>query len=107
MTERLILSRKDAGISQTKLAREIGVTPQAVQNWEKGKSLPKRTRIEKIAKALSVTEEWLSIGSVGASTEEHNKYVSEKLSSALEKLSADEKERTLFWIKKRLISTSD
>ena len=42
-------------ISQSDLARAIGVTPQAVQKWEAGASAPRRTKLKVIGQTLSTT----------------------------------------------------
>ncbi|WP_175017313.1 helix-turn-helix domain-containing protein [Burkholderia aenigmatica] len=42
-------------VSQSDLARAIGVTPQAVQKWEAGKSDPRPTKIAEIAAVLHVS----------------------------------------------------
>lgn len=47
--------RADKNLTQTELALKIGVTQQAVSQWESGKKLPKSRYVKKLAVALSVT----------------------------------------------------
>lgn len=42
----------DPAVSQSDLARALGVTPQAVQKWEAGKSEPRADKLPEIATAL-------------------------------------------------------
>ena len=62
MKERLKKARLNKGLSQTKLAELISVTPQSVQQWEdqNKKIFPRRNTIKKIAEELEVSELWLS-----------------------------------------------
>ena len=59
---RLAASRKKKGLNQTELAREIGVSAQSVQQWESGSTMPRNKRVEAVAKALGVSQEWLMFG---------------------------------------------
>jgi SOS-response transcriptional repressor LexA len=58
---RIEKKRLEAGLNQSELARKLGVTPQAVQSWEKG-TLPKGRRINDLALALNTTAEYLLFG---------------------------------------------
>ncbi len=49
-------------LSQTGLAKKIGVSPQAVQKWEQGLSTPSRRNAAKAADALGVTPAELLYG---------------------------------------------
>ena len=62
MKERLKKARLNKGLSQTKLAELISVTPQSVQQWEdqNKKIFPRRNTIKKIAEELEVSELWLN-----------------------------------------------
>lgn len=62
LNERIIKSRQAVGLTQDQLATLCGLTQQALQAIEVGKIKQPR-RIEKIAKALNVTPEWLLFGS--------------------------------------------
>ncbi len=53
--EKLIMLRKQAGLSQSALAERCHVTRQAVSNWERGKSLPDLESLSVIASALGVS----------------------------------------------------
>ncbi len=47
--------REEKGITQTRLAEQIGVGSKAVSKWETAKGLPDITLIEPLAKALGVS----------------------------------------------------
>ena len=49
--------RKQSGLSQSQLAHKIGITPSAVNQYEKGKRIPKTTDLTRIANALKVPVE--------------------------------------------------
>lgn len=49
--------RKALSVSQSELARKIGVSQGAVSMWEKGRRVPKVTDFPKIAAALNVPVE--------------------------------------------------
>lgn len=57
---RLALARRLRGLSQTALAREIGVSPAAVSQFESGTSQPSSPTLERIALCLKVTPLFLS-----------------------------------------------
>ena len=52
-------ARLTVGITQAELARRLGVTPQAISQYERGIKKPKIETIEKIADALGVS--WLHL----------------------------------------------
>ena len=60
--ERIKEAREKFGISQSELARRIGVKPQAVQAWEALKNGPTRKRIQLIARELNISPQWLEFG---------------------------------------------
>ena len=47
--------RHGKNISQSELARKVGVTPQAVQKWEKAKTVPRGATLRRLADVLEVT----------------------------------------------------
>ena len=51
--------RLERGLSQQKLAKEIGVTQKAIDFWEKGVNEPKASYIIKLAKYFQVTTDYL------------------------------------------------
>ncbi|WP_430228876.1 LexA family protein [Nitrosomonas communis] len=69
---RIAEKRIEAGLNQSELARKVGVTPQAVQSWEKG-VLPRGRKMNDIAAALGTTAEYLLFGKSkkGSNAEEH------------------------------------
>ncbi|HEX7029637.1 MAG TPA: helix-turn-helix transcriptional regulator [Gammaproteobacteria bacterium] len=65
--DRIREAREQAGISQTELARLLGVTRSACSQWESaGGTAPRRERLEQLAALLGVSFEWLATGRGGA-----------------------------------------
>ena len=56
---RLRIAMQEAGKKQIDLVRETGIDRGAVCNYLKGKYEPKQDSINKLAKALDVSEMWL------------------------------------------------
>lgn len=54
--------RHSLNISQSELARKIGVTPQAVQKWEKAKTVPRGTTLQRLADVLGVSPAYIQFG---------------------------------------------
>lgn len=52
--EKIYKLRKDLALSQEEFAFRIGVSKQAVFNWENGFACPKLTRLEKISEEFNV-----------------------------------------------------
>ena len=50
----VIYWRKKRGVSKSELARRLGISPQAVSQWDSGVTSPRR-RIQEIAEALGLT----------------------------------------------------
>lgn len=63
-------ARKRMMLSQSELARLVGVSPQSVQQWETGVTQPKRNRIAKLAICLHSSSEEIEFGQ---QTNEHSK----------------------------------
>ncbi|HEX6834241.1 MAG TPA: helix-turn-helix transcriptional regulator [Rudaea sp.] len=60
---RIRRARRTAKLSQTALARTVGVTPSAVAQWEHPEgTLPSLARLQRIAAATQVNLEWLASG---------------------------------------------
>lgn len=59
MSKRIESAMSAAKFTQTSLAAEMGVTPQAVQQWVAGSTTPKGKRLEKLASVLGVSVAWL------------------------------------------------
>ena len=51
----LAAARVNSGIKQSVAAKEVGVTPLTLRNWEKGKTFPKPAQVEKLCKLYGVT----------------------------------------------------
>jgi len=58
--EKLQLERVKAGLTQKELADKTGLTDRTIQNYESGRSIPKRiSSVQEIAKVLGVKSEYL------------------------------------------------
>jgi len=65
LSDRIRAARRDAGMSQTALARLVGVNPSAVSQWETLDGTRPTTRnLECIARRTGVAFEWLATGSI-------------------------------------------
>lgn len=62
LAQRIKMARKRRRLSQTALGELLGVSPQAVSQWETGKTGPERNMIPKLATVLKCSEEWLFHG---------------------------------------------
>lgn len=56
---RLKSLRDELGLSQAKLAKEIGATQKAIDFWEKGINEPKASYIISLARFFGVTTDYL------------------------------------------------
>ena len=55
VSERIMLARKNKGMTQMELANALGISYQAVSNWERGVSMPDISNLEPLASVLGVT----------------------------------------------------
>lgn len=84
---RLRRAREARGISQSELARRVGVRPQTVQQWEDGATQPKRARWAALRDELQVPAEFfLDDGQPGVRDEKAGYHLS---------LAADERDLIL------------
>ncbi len=60
--QRIKLKRKELNLTQEDLANKLDVTYQAVSKWENGTSLPEIQLLNKIAKSLNTTYDFLLDG---------------------------------------------
>lgn len=51
----LVTERKKAGFTQMRVAKELGITDSAVNQWEKGKTFPKTKLLQKLARLYGCT----------------------------------------------------
>ena len=56
LSQRIAEARKAAGLTQTEVARRLGIRPQSVQAWESGVSAPRARRLTELAQVLEVPE---------------------------------------------------
>ena len=55
LEEKLIRLRRDNGLSQLKVAEELGVSRQAVSRWEVGAALPSTENLKRLAELYKVS----------------------------------------------------
>ncbi len=55
VAERILTARKKAGLTQMEVANRVGVSFQAISNWERGVSMPDISNLEPLAKVLGMT----------------------------------------------------
>ncbi len=60
--ERIKQIRETRGISASKFARLVGVTPTCVWNWERGATNPRPAALAAICNAFDVEEPFLLVG---------------------------------------------
>src|SRR2546425_8851268 len=63
--DRLAWALKDAGITQSYVAEQIGSTQAAISQWCTGRKVPTAENLEMIARSLGLNRQWLELG-VGA-----------------------------------------
>ncbi len=62
LARRIIMLRRQKGLTQNTLAQRMGVTSQAVSKWETGRALPDLSRIDELADVLGVAVTYLLWG---------------------------------------------
>ncbi|MBU9866784.1 helix-turn-helix domain-containing protein [Rahnella aceris] len=100
--------------SQSELAKMLDVSPQAVQQWVKGKSAPRGTSLTKLAKVTGLPEHWFFLTSDSdqlpagvKSPEAHLDEQQKRLISLFKRLPETEKENVLAYIESRLLADYD
>jgi len=63
--ERIAEGLTKVGMSQSELARSMGIRPQSVQNWCSGANEPSKKNIQKMAKIFGFSYEYLALGKTG------------------------------------------
>lgn len=84
--QRIKALRLKKKLSQTALGELVGVSYQAVQQWERGKTAPDRKLTEEVAKALNTTPEYLQFGTLPEQTGEHTNEVAPEKTTAVSPL---------------------
>ena len=63
ISERIRLARANLGLSQTELAKAIGVNRATVGHWERGGAFaPSREHLQALSARLQVSLDWLAYG---------------------------------------------
>ncbi|MEM6972297.1 MAG: helix-turn-helix transcriptional regulator [Pseudomonadota bacterium] len=69
--DRLALAREAQGLSQSQLARRLGLKIDSVRNWEADRSEPRANRLQMLAAFLNVSIVWLLTGRGEGAPAEH------------------------------------
>ena len=59
LSEKIYTCRKKQGLSQERLAEQLGVSRQAVSKWETGESEPEIGKLLQLSRIFGVTVDWL------------------------------------------------
>lgn len=59
LQNKIYTCRKRLGLSQEKLAEEIGVSRQAISKWETGEAIPEVSKVIALCKTFGVSADWL------------------------------------------------
>src|SRR5262245_47382529 len=59
---RLKKARKAKGLTQLRLANELGISKQLISHWENGRWMPRAADVSRLAHVLGVSLDWLLIG---------------------------------------------
>ena len=62
LAERIRWRREQLGLTQEDIARHFGITRNAVQQWEAGKTAPRGGRLRGLAGVLQRSVQWLVTG---------------------------------------------
>lgn len=62
LTDRIRIAIDESGKSMSAIAREMGVTPQAVRAYREGISIPSMDKLDGLAKATGKSSEWMHLG---------------------------------------------
>ena len=54
----LAAARVNAGLTQEDVAKNLGVSKNTI-NWEKGKSIPRATQMQKMCEIYNISEEYI------------------------------------------------
>ena len=79
ISERVKQKRTDLGLTQSELAKLVGISQQSLQKIEDGRTQNPR-KLLNLAKALHCDAEWLLLGHVGEIREQASGYINEGLS---------------------------
>jgi DNA-binding XRE family transcriptional regulator len=58
----LAAARVNKGMKQGEAAKALGIMPQTLRNWEKGKTFPKASQLTKLCDLYGVTTDHIFFG---------------------------------------------
>ena len=95
LKDRIIFARERSGMKQHQIADRLGLTQQAIQSWERGKSSPRLQKMRKLAEVLNVSEEWLSTGNgsfkMPVKSSANEEQIDSEIISIIDQLEGEEK----------------
>lgn len=62
IAQRLLHLKRKKGLSLGDIAARVDASRQSVDAWAKGRATPTREHLERLAKCLGVSEDWLEFG---------------------------------------------
>ena len=68
--ERIMIARKNAGLTQAELAKRMDIPYQTIGHWERNMSSPKFSSLERLADALGINVETLICGQAAEGMED-------------------------------------
>ena len=68
--ERIMIARKNAGLTHAELAKRMDIPYQTIGHWERNMSRPKFSSLERLADALGINVETLICGQAAEDTED-------------------------------------
>jgi transcriptional regulator with XRE-family HTH domain len=86
---RISTARIELGYNQSELARLVGVSAQAVQQWEKGETTPRGGNLSKVSEVLRISAKYLQFGDDKDNTDKMAICANYMRSKAFEKLFHD------------------
>lgn len=63
---RIEAARRSLALNQSELSRLVGVSAQAVQQWEKGETTPRGKHLAKISECLQTSAQYLQFGDLSS-----------------------------------------
>lgn len=110
--ERLKEARQKIGLTQTAMAKSIGLTPQSYSQWERGQTEIPDVRLFQLCTVHGISKEWLETGEgemfpQAKKREEYAREVLSELGVEMFKALPDAYKDVLLSVARRIISEAD
>ena len=86
--DRLAAARESAGMTQSALAKRLGVKLKSLQGWEQDLSEPRANKLSTLAGLLNVTMQWLMSGEGDGLTQPEEEAISPDVNAVLTEIRA-------------------